>query len=146
MDRFPREDNIFSYAGLLPRIYQSGSREYKGYITSGGKFQKYMLVEYVQVHFIREPDSPIIEAWVAKDIIQVWSKYNSSLVKRIDVLLDTSFLDSGKDDLGKENDGKVGQPYEYPQEFFVFLSVAGFIPLLSLNTVTEFSSSLSFQL
>ncbi|MEM0138297.1 MAG: hypothetical protein QW100_01035 [Thermoplasmatales archaeon] len=27
-----------------------------------------------------------------------------------------------------------------------FLSVAGFLPLLSLNTVAEFSSSLSFQL
>ena len=23
IDRFPREDNIFSYAGLVPRIYQS---------------------------------------------------------------------------------------------------------------------------
>ena len=23
VDRFPREDNIFSYAGLVPRIYQS---------------------------------------------------------------------------------------------------------------------------
>jgi IS5 family transposase len=53
---------------------------------------------------------------------RVWSKYNPSLVNRIDVLLDTSFLSSWNDDLGKENDGKVGHPYEYPQEFFVFLS------------------------
>jgi hypothetical protein len=53
---------------------------------------------------------------------RVWSKYNPSLVKRINVLLDTSFLESWKDDLEKENDGKVGHPYEYPQEFFVFLS------------------------
>ena len=53
---------------------------------------------------------------------RVWSKYNPSLVRRIDILMDTSFLDSWKDDLGKENDGKVGHPYEYPQEFFVFLS------------------------
>lgn len=53
---------------------------------------------------------------------RVWSKYNPSLVKRIDILLDTSFLDSWKDDLDEENDGKVGHPYEYPQEFFVFLS------------------------
>ena len=36
--------------------------------------------------------------------------------------MDTSFLDSWKDDLGKKNDGKVGRPYEYPKEFFVFLS------------------------
>jgi hypothetical protein len=53
---------------------------------------------------------------------RVWSKYNPSLVKRIDILLDTSFLDSWNDDLGKENEGKVGHLYEYPQEFFVFLS------------------------
>ena len=53
---------------------------------------------------------------------RVWSKYNPSLVNRIDILLDTSFLESWKDDLEKENDGKVGHPYEYPQEFFVFLS------------------------
>ena len=53
---------------------------------------------------------------------RVWSKYNTSLVNRIGVLLDTSFLDSWKDDLERENDGKVGHPYEYPQEFFVFLS------------------------
>ena len=43
-------------------------------------------------------------------------------MKRIDVLLDTSFQESRKDDVEKENDGKVGHPYEYPQEFFVFLS------------------------
>ena len=42
---------------------------------------------------------------------RVWSKYNPSLVKRIDVLLDTSFLSSWNDDLEKENDGKVGHPY-----------------------------------
>ena len=53
---------------------------------------------------------------------RVWSKYNPSLVKRIDVLLDTSFLDSWRDDVEKENDGKVGHPYEYPKEFFIFLS------------------------
>jgi hypothetical protein len=53
---------------------------------------------------------------------RVWSKYNPSLVKRIDVLLDTSFLDSWKDDVEREIQGKVGHPYEYPQEFFVFLS------------------------
>lgn len=53
---------------------------------------------------------------------RVWSKYNPSLVRRIDILLDTSFLDSWNDDVERENDGKVGHPYEYPQEFFVFLS------------------------
>ena len=38
------------------------------------------------------------------------------------MLMDTSFLDRWKEDLERENEGKVGRPYEYPQEFFVFLS------------------------
>jgi len=63
VDRFPREDNIFSYAGLVPRIYQSGSREFKGHITHGNNFLKYMLVECVQIHLINEPDSEIGEAY-----------------------------------------------------------------------------------
>ncbi len=53
---------------------------------------------------------------------RVWSKYNSSLVNRIEVLMDTSFLDSWDESLEKENKGKVGHPFEYPQEFFDFLA------------------------
>ncbi len=36
--------------------------------------------------------------------------------------MDTSFLNRWKENLERENEGKVGHPYEYPQEFFVFLS------------------------
>ncbi|MEM4068108.1 MAG: hypothetical protein QXV17_14750 [Candidatus Micrarchaeaceae archaeon] len=36
--------------------------------------------------------------------------------------MDTSFLNSWNDDVKKENDRKVGHLYEYPQEFFIFLS------------------------
>ncbi|MEM4084195.1 MAG: transposase [Thermoplasmata archaeon] len=36
--------------------------------------------------------------------------------------MDTSFLNSWNDDLKRENDRKVGHQYEYPQEFFIFLS------------------------
>ena len=53
---------------------------------------------------------------------KVWKNYNPSLVKRIEVLMDTSFLNRWKENLERENEGKVGHPYEYPQEFFVFLS------------------------
>jgi hypothetical protein len=53
---------------------------------------------------------------------RIWRKYNPSLVKRIDVLIDTSFLNTWKNDLERENEGKVGRPYEYPEEFFLFLS------------------------
>ncbi len=62
VDRFPREDNIFSYAGLVPRIYQSRSRK-KGHITNGNSFLKYMLVECVQIHMRLEPHSEISEAY-----------------------------------------------------------------------------------
>jgi len=41
---------------------------------------------------------------------RIWRKYNPSLVKRIDVLIDTSFLNTWKNDLERENEGKVGSP------------------------------------
>ena len=53
---FPGEDNIFSYAGFVPRIYQSGSREYRGHITRGNAFLKYILVECVQIYLMNDPD------------------------------------------------------------------------------------------
>jgi transposase len=61
--RFSGEDNVFSYAGLVPRIYQSGSREYRGRITKGKTFLKYFLVECVQIHLVNDPDSSIAEAF-----------------------------------------------------------------------------------
>ena len=63
MGRLHGEDNIFSYASLLPRIYQSGSREYRGRITKGKTFLKYFLVECVQIHLVNDPDSSIAEAF-----------------------------------------------------------------------------------
>jgi len=52
----------------------------------------------------------------------IWRKYNPSLVQRINVLMFTSFLNTWKNDLERENEGKVGRPYGYPEEFFLFLS------------------------
>jgi IS5 family transposase len=59
---------------------------------------------------------------IARKDKRVWPKYNSSLVNRIEVLMDTSFLNSWDGSLERENDGKVGHPFEYPEEFFVFLA------------------------
>ena len=56
---------------------------------------------------------------------RVWKDYNPSLVKRIELLLDTYFHLSRKEGLEKENEGKLGRLYEYPQEFFVFQSKIG---------------------
>ena len=63
VSRFQKEDNVFSYAGLVPTIRQSGSREYKGHIGNGNKFLKYILVECVGLHIINQPNSSITEAY-----------------------------------------------------------------------------------
>ncbi len=63
ISRFPSEDNIFSYAGMVPRIRQSGNMEWKGHIAKGNTFLKYLLVECVQVHMMIRRDSPITLAY-----------------------------------------------------------------------------------
>ena len=59
INRFPTEFNLSSYAGLVPRIYQSGSKEWRGHIVHGNNFIKHILVECVQIHFRKCPHSPI---------------------------------------------------------------------------------------
>ena len=65
--------------------------------------------------------TPLSIAYKRKDKM-IWRKYNPSLVQRINVLIDTSFLHTWKNDLERENEGKVGRPYGYPEEVFLFLS------------------------
>lgn len=59
IDRFPCEDNIFSYAGLVPRVHQSGDREWKGHISHGNRLMKWILVECVRIHINTCHDSTI---------------------------------------------------------------------------------------
>ncbi|MDE1864019.1 MAG: IS110 family transposase, partial [Candidatus Micrarchaeota archaeon] len=59
INRFKEEFNLSSYAGLVPKIHQSGSVQYMGHITHGNNFIKRILVECVQIHFRRCPHSPI---------------------------------------------------------------------------------------
>ena len=63
VNRFPSEANIFAYTGLVPRIYQSGNKEWKGHITKGNDFLKRTLVECVGIHIINAKDSPITDAY-----------------------------------------------------------------------------------
>lgn len=63
VNRFPSEENIFAYTGLVPRIYQSGNKEWKGHITKGNDFLKWMLVECVGIHIMNSTDSPITTAY-----------------------------------------------------------------------------------
>ena len=50
VSRFPSEDNLFAYAGLVPRLHQSGSTEWKGRCIDGNRFLKYMLIECTIIH------------------------------------------------------------------------------------------------
>ena len=59
----PREDSIFPYAGLVPRIHQSDNMEWKGHIAKENTFQKYLLVECVQIHLMSDEPSPIRDAY-----------------------------------------------------------------------------------
>ncbi len=63
INRFPTEGHLFSYAGLVPRIYQSEDTEWKGRITKSNTFLKTILVECVQIHINNCPDSAITNAY-----------------------------------------------------------------------------------
>ena len=58
--RFKSEEKLFSYAGLIPRVHQSGETNYHGRITKeGSKYLRWILIEAVQVHIRYAPDSKI---------------------------------------------------------------------------------------
>lgn len=63
INRFPTEFHLFSYAGLVPRIYQSGEKEWKGRIAKGDVFLKTILIECVQIHVRRCNYSQITSAY-----------------------------------------------------------------------------------
>ncbi len=74
---------------------------------------------------------------------RVWSKYNNSLIERIEILLGLSFLETWKKDLSRENDGKIGKPYEYPMEFFVYLAKIRSLWNVSFRVLEAFVRKLS---
>ncbi len=63
MSRFENAAALSAYAGLVPRIRQSGDREWKGRITKGNVYLKTILVECVQVHIKLCPRSFITFAY-----------------------------------------------------------------------------------
>ena len=50
-----------------------------------------------------------------------WRTYNESLVRRGQVMLDFGVIDGWQDELEKMNQGKVGEPYHYPESFIQLL-------------------------
>src|SRR3989454_7215201 len=56
-----------------------------------------------------------------------WHSYNEALVRRGELELDSSVIEEWNRELKKENDGKVGEPYHYPESYIRLLA---FIRLL----------------
>jgi len=50
-----------------------------------------------------------------------WNKYNESLVKRGEILLDFDVIDNWHIELDEMNEGKVGRKFVYPNSFIKLL-------------------------
>ncbi len=50
-----------------------------------------------------------------------WSRYNKSLVRRDEVVLDSDVIDNWNNELDKMNDGKERALYRYPESFVQLL-------------------------
>lgn len=59
INRFANEFRFFSYAGVVPRIYQSGEKEWKGHITKGNTFLKTILLQCTNIHIRFSKESAI---------------------------------------------------------------------------------------
>ncbi len=59
INRFANEFRLFSYAGVVPRIYQSGEKEWKGHITKGDTFLKTVLLQCTHIHIRYSKSSAI---------------------------------------------------------------------------------------
>jgi len=51
-----------------------------------------------------------------------WHSYNEALVRRGELELDSSVVEEWNMELKKENDGKVGEPYHYPESYIRLLA------------------------
>jgi hypothetical protein len=78
-----------------------------------------------------------------------WKKYNKSLVKRGEVLLDFDVIDNWDTELEKMNEGKEGRKFVYPDSFIKLLGymrayfhlpyrqTEGVVRALTTNTVSS---------
>ena len=64
--RFPNEEKLFSYAGVIPTVHQTGENTYHGHITKqGSKHLRWILTEAVRIHLIWT-DRHMIETKISK--------------------------------------------------------------------------------
>jgi len=60
INRFSSEEKLYSYAGMIPRVRQSGDSSYHGRITKeGSKHLRWILVEALRIHIQCAPDSKV---------------------------------------------------------------------------------------
>ncbi|UCE36708.1 MAG: IS110 family transposase [Thermoplasmata archaeon] len=60
INRFSSEEKLYSYAGMIPRVHQSGDSSYQGRITKeGSKHLRWILVEALRIHIQCAPDSKV---------------------------------------------------------------------------------------
>ncbi|MER5175314.1 MAG: IS5/IS1182 family transposase, partial [Candidatus Nitrosocosmicus sp.] len=50
-----------------------------------------------------------------------WPSYNSSLVRRGEILFSYDFLDIWDDDLARMNENKKGKKYKFPDSFILII-------------------------
>ena len=72
-----------------------------------------------------------------------WSTYNDALVRRGEINLSPSVIDEWKDELRKANDGKVGEPYHYPESYIRLLAFIRLLFHLPYRQAEGFVASLS---
>lgn len=72
-----------------------------------------------------------------------WGRYNDALVRRGEIGLDPSVLAEWGGELAKANDGKVGEPYHYPESFFRLMAFVRLIFHLPYRQTEGFITFLS---
>ena len=67
IQRFPEDDKLAAYAGLVPRQYQSGDRSYGGHITkSGNPMLRWLMVEAARTAVRYDPHWRRVHARIAR--------------------------------------------------------------------------------
>lgn len=72
-----------------------------------------------------------------------WSRYNDALVKRGEINLSPSVIGEWSNELRKANDGKVGEPYHYPESYIRFLACMRLLFHMPYRQAEGFVASLS---
>lgn len=72
--RFPNEEKLFSYAGVIPSVHQTGENIYHGHITKqGSKHLRWILTEAVRIHLLWT-DRHMVETKISRFYQRLYKK------------------------------------------------------------------------